>query len=115
MTELLYKLTNMWKKNACFFWVGVLFLACEIPYITSIESIEETPWYQNINYVYFGLWMLPAILALGYIFVMRAYMPKAKKGTRGIAFYIVNANEKQYESISKKWLFQIQWVFDLTA
>ena len=113
MTELLYKLTNMWKKSICFFWVFVLLLVCEIPYITSIEGLEETPWYQNINYVYVGLWALPAILALGYIFVMRAYMPKAKKGTRGIAFYIVNANEKQYESIRKKFVAPFKKAVDI--
>ena len=94
----------MWKKNICFFWVIVLLFACEIPYITSVEGYEEIPWYQAINYVYIGLWALPAILALGYIIVMRVYMPKAKKGTRGIAFFIVNANEKQYDSISKKFV-----------
>ena len=104
MVELWLKAVNMWKKNTCFFWIfGVLF-GCEITYIITIQGTDEKLWYECINYVYVILLTLPAISLLFYVLFKRMYMPRAPKNTRGIAFYVVNANEKQYESITKKFI-----------
>ena len=104
MVELWLKAVNMWKKNTCFFWIlGVLF-CCEITYIVTIQGTDEKLWYECINYVYVILLTLPAISLLFYVLFKRMYMPRAPKNTRGIAFYVVNANEKQYESITKKFI-----------
>ncbi len=108
MEELIYKVVNMWKKNVSFFFVAILFILFEIPYMTSVEYAENQMWYECVNYFYVSLWALPSFFVLGYILFMRAYMPKATRGTRGIAFYIVNANEKQYESITKKFIAQFK-------
>ncbi len=108
MPELLYKLLNMWKKNISFLLVFFLFLISEIPYITSIQETCGTPWYKCINYFYVFLWSLPTLVILVYIIFMRNYMPKAKKNTKGIVFYIINANEKQYEAITKKFIAQFE-------
>lgn len=98
----------MWKKNISFFVVFVIFLTGEIPYVTSIQVAEGKQWHECINYFYLFCWALPALVALFYIIFMRCYMPKAKKKTEGIAFYVVNANQKQFEAISKKFITQFQ-------
>ena len=108
MPELFDRLMNSWKKNVSFLWVLILFISFEIPYITSVEGTNNQPWYQCINYVYVAILSLPALIALLYIIVMRLYMPKAKKGTLGIAFYVINANSKQYEAINKKFIGRFQ-------
>ena len=108
MTELIYNLTNMWKKNISFFLVFVIFLMGEIPYVTSIQVTEGKQWHECINYFYVFCWALPALVALCYIIFMRCYMPKARKETEGIAFFVVNANHKQFDAISKKFITQFQ-------
>lgn len=104
MTEQIYQISNMWKKNTCFFWTFVLLLTCEIVYLTSIEETATETWIECINFYFVMLWALPALIVLGYILFKRMYMPKAKKGTLGIAFYVINAKEKQHESICKKFI-----------
>lgn len=98
----------MWKKNISFFFVGFLFLLCEIIYITSIDGTDTVVWYKCINYFYVILWALPALVMLGYIIFMRIYMPKAKKNTQGIIFYVINANAKQNEAIRNKLIAQLE-------
>ena len=108
MLEFIFKLKNLWKKNFSFFLVICIFFSFEIPYITSIQGTESLAWYKCINYFFVFLLAIPALLALLYIIYMRTYIPKAPKNTRGIIFYIINANEKQYEAIRKKFIAQLE-------
>ena len=73
MTELIYNLTNMWKKNISFFFVFVIFLMAEIPYVTSIQVTGGRQWHECINYFYVFCWALPALVALSYIIFMRCF------------------------------------------
>ena len=108
MPELIYNIINMWKKNISFFVVFIVFLLGEIPYVTSIQGTDGKQWHECINYFYVFCCALPALVVLFYIIFMRLYMPKARKKTEGIAFYVVNANQKQFEAISKKFITQFQ-------
>ncbi len=108
MLDFIFKLKNLWKKNFSFFLVICIFFSFEIPYITSIQGNESLAWYKCINYFFVFLLAIPALLALLYIIYMRTYIPKAPKNTRGIIFYIINANEKQYEAIRKKFISQLE-------
>ena len=107
MEELIYRLLNMWKKKVSFFIVFLIFILSEVPYITSIEGTDTAEWYQCINPFYIFLWALPALALLAYIIFMRIYMPKAKKNTKGIIFYIINADNKQYKAIKEKFISPI--------
>lgn len=99
---------NSWKKNISFLFVLVLFLSSEILYITSIVSTADSAWYERINLVYVAFVASPSLVALAYIVYKRLRVPKAKRGTKGIAFYVVNANTKQYEAINKKFIGNFQ-------
>lgn len=100
----MYSVSNLWKKDTSFLWTFVLFLVPEITYITSIESTADAAWYQRINVFFVILWAIPALVCLGIILWKRAYMPKAPKNTKGIIFYIVNADAKQYKAINQKFI-----------
>ncbi len=113
--ESLYKLANMWKKNSCFFWAFVLLILGEAAYIITLQGNKEVAWYECINFVFVVIAALPTLLMLSYIIFMRVHMPKAKKDTLGIAFYIVNANEKQYESINSKFVSQFEKMLTTTT
>lgn len=92
----------MWRYNFSYFLSVVLLFACEVPYITSIVPSNGVAWLECANPFYLILWALPGVASIVYISARRLCIPKAPKDTRGIAFCVINASEKQQKDIYQK-------------